>query len=128
MINISCRPASVGRRRQRAIYPHLCESWSKNFISRGSNKSSSTYRFRFIGCEALCMRVGDSRDTDLRSANEDVHILTPLNFLLPLRFSPHVRVFFFLFTAVAPLFCTISPITPCDFTLSIFQRFQNAFI
>lgn len=64
---------------------YMYASSSKNFISGESYKSPCSYRFRFIGCEALCMHVEDSRDTDLRSANEDVHILTP-----SLNFSPSI--------------------------------------
>lgn len=64
---------------------YMYASSSKNFISGESYKSPSSYCFRFIGCEALCMHVEDSRDTDLRSANEDAHILTP-----SLNFSPSI--------------------------------------
>lgn len=54
---------------------------SKTLFLENPTNLLLSYRFRFIGCKALCIRVRDSRNTDSQPTNEDVRILTSLNFI-----------------------------------------------
>lgn len=88
----------------KAIY--VCDFVRKTLFLENPTNLLLSYRFRFIGCEALCIRVRDSRNTDSQSTNEDVCILTSLNFISLSLFCIFMIYFFFFFRYT--LFCTIS--------------------
>lgn len=91
----------------KAIY--VCDFVRKTLFLENPTNLLLSYRFRFIGCEALCIRVRDSRNTDSQSTNEDVCILTSLNFIsLSFSFSLRIFMIYFFFFFRYTLFCTIS--------------------
>lgn len=107
----------------KAIY--VCDFVRKTLFLENPTNLLLSYRFRFIGCEALCIRVRDSRNTDSQSTNEDVCILTSLNFIslslflfLPSYF--YDLFFFFLFplhcSARFPIFSRTYARHSCDFS------------
>lgn len=102
----------------KAIY--VCDFVRKTLFLENPTNLLLSYRFRFIGCEALCIRVRDSRNTDSQSTNEDVCILTSLNFI-SLSLLYFYDLFFFLF----PLYVVLHDFrffrAPMHVTLAIFR-------
>lgn len=102
----------------KAIY--VCDFVRKTLFLENPTNLLLNYRFRFIGCEALCIRVRDSRNTDSQSTNEDVCILTSLNFI-SLSLLYFYDLFFFLF----PLYVVLHDFrffrAPMHVTLAIFR-------
>lgn len=106
----------------KAIY--VCDFVRKTLFLENPTNLLLSYRFRFIGCEALCIRVRDSRNTDSQSTNEDVCILTSLNFIsLSLSLSPFVFLWFIFFSfsvircsARFPIFSRTYARHSCDFS------------
>lgn len=116
----------------KAIY--VCDFVRKTLFLENPTNLLLSYRFRFIGCEALCIRVRDSRNTDSQSTNEDVCILTSLNFIslslflfLPSYFYLffYLFIFFDLFFFLFPLYVVLHDFrffrAPMHVTLAIFR-------
>lgn len=107
----------------KAIY--VCDFVRKTLFLENPTNLLLSYRFRFIGCEALCIRVRDSRNTDSQSTNEDVCILTSLNFISLSLFlflpSYFYDLFFFSFSVIRcsarfPIFSRTYARHSCDFS------------
>lgn len=107
----------------KAIY--VCDFVRKTLFLENPTNLLLSYRFRFIGCEALCIRVRDSRNTDSQSTNEDVCILTSLNFISLSLFlflpSYFYDLFFFLFSLYVVLHDFRFFRAPMHVTLAIFR-------
>lgn len=102
----------------KAIY--VCDFVRKTLFLENPTNLLLSYRFRFIGCEALCIRVRDSRNTDSQSTNEDVCILTSLNFI-SLSLLYFYDLFFFSFSVIRcsarfPIFSRTYARHSCDFS------------
>lgn len=102
----------------KAIY--VCDFVRKTLFLENPTNLLLSYRFRFIGCEALCIRVRDSRNTDSQSTNEDVCILTSLNFI-SLSLLYFYDLFFFLFSLYVVLHDFRFFRAPMHVTLAIFR-------
>lgn len=102
----------------KAIY--VCDFVRKTLFLENPTNLLLSYRFRFIGCEALCIRVRDSRNTDSQSTNEDVCILTSLNFI-SLSLLYFYDLFFFLFLLYVVLHDFRFFRAPMHVTLAIFR-------
>lgn len=89
----------------KAIY--VCDFVRKTLFLENPTNLLLSYRFRFIGCEALCIRVRDSRNTDSQSTNEDVCILTSLNFISLSLFLFLPSYFYDLFFFLFPLYVVL---------------------